>query len=92
MPLSPVTRHVADTLRRQGDIRDQRRAELSTAKSTSRLLAGLPLVGVGMGFFVGANPLAFLADTMPGHLCLVAAATLICAGLIWTTYLAKESP
>jgi len=92
MPLSPVTRHVADSLRRQGDIRDQRRAELSTAKSTSKLLAGLPLVGIGMGFFVGANPLAFLAGSMPGHLCLVGASTLICAGLIWTTYLAKESP
>jgi len=92
MPLSPVIRHVAETLRRQGDIRDQRRAELSTAKSTSRLLAGLPLVGVGMGFIVDANPLVFLGNTMPGHLCLVAASTLTCAGLIWTTYLARESP
>ena len=92
MPLSPVTRHVADTLRRQGDVRDQRRAELSTAKATSKLLACLPVVGIGMGYFVNANPLAFLAGSLAGHLCLVGAATLICVGLIWTTHLARESP
>jgi len=91
MPLSPVTSLVAEALRRQGDIAAQRRAELSTAKATSRLLAALPLVGIGMGFIVDANPLAFILGTMPGHLCLVGAATLICAGLIWTTHLSKES-
>ena len=90
MPLGPVTRQVADDLRRQGDIRDQRRAELATARSTGRLLAGLPAVGVGMGYMVGTNPLHFLASSLAGHICLVAAATLACAGLIWTEHLAKE--
>ena len=90
MPLSPVMRHVADTMRQQGDVRDQRRAELATAKSTGRLLAALPAVGIAMGFFVNADPLTFLANSLPGQVCLVAAATLICVGLIWTNHLAKE--
>jgi len=92
MPLSPVMRHVADTLRQEGDVRDQRRAELATARSTSRLLAGLPVVGIVMGFVVNANPLKFLGGSLAGHICLVAAATLMCAGLIWTDHLAKETP
>jgi len=92
MPLSSVARYITDTLRRQGDVRDQRRAELSTAKATSRLLAGLPVVGIGMGFLVGANPLTFLTDGLVGHLCLIGASTLICIGLIWTTQLSRENP
>ena len=92
MPLGPVMRQVADTLRQQGDVRDQRQAELATSRSTSRLLAGLPAVGLGMGFLVDANPLSFLSGGLVGHLCLVAAATLACAGLIWTEILAKEEP
>jgi len=90
MPLGPVMRQVAATLRSQGDVRDQRRAELATSRSTSRLLAGLPALGLGMGFLVDANPLSFLSGSLAGHLCLVAAATLACVGLIWTEQLAKE--
>lgn len=92
MPLSPVMRQVADSLRAQGDVRDQRRAELASAKSTSRLLAGLPVVGIGMGFLVQADPLSFLMGSLAGHICLVGATTLMCAGLIWSDHLAKESP
>lgn len=90
MPLGPITRQVADDLTRQGDVREQRRAELATSRSTSRLLAALPVVGLGMGFLVDANPLNFLTGGLAGHLCLVGAATLACAGLIWTEHLARE--
>jgi len=90
MPLSPVIRRLSDTLRQQGIVRDQRRAELASAKSTSRLLAGLPAIGMAMGFFVGADPIEFLTDSLAGHLCLVCAASLISGGLIWTQYLTKE--
>lgn len=90
MPLGPVMRQVAEALRQSGDIRDQRRAELATSRSTSRLLAALPAVGLGMGFLVGTNPLAFISGSMIGHLCLIGAATLASAGLIWTEVLTKE--
>jgi len=90
MPLSPLMRQVADSLIQLGDIREQRRAELASSRSTSRLLAGLPVVGLGMGFLVNANPLQFLSGSLAGHLCLIAAATLASAGLIWTEMLTKE--
>jgi len=90
MPLAPLMRQVADSLTQLGDIREQRRAELASSRSTSRLLAGLPVVGLGMGFLVSANPLDFLAGGPAGHLCLIGAATLASAGLIWTELLTKE--
>ena len=90
MPLGPVVRQVASALRQSQDVRDQRRAELASSRSTSRLLAALPVVGIGMGFLVNANPLAYLTGSMAGHLCLIGAATLACAGLIWTEALTKE--
>ncbi|MCL2490335.1 MAG: hypothetical protein FWF36_06405 [Propionibacteriaceae bacterium] len=90
MPLAPLMRQVADSLVQLGDIRDQRRAELASSRSTSRLLAGLPVVGIGMGFLVNANPLDFLSSSLAGHLCLIGAATMASAGLIWTEVLTRE--
>jgi len=90
MPLAPLMRQVSEALIQLGDVREQRRAELASSRSTSRLLAGLPAVGLGMGFIVDANPLDFLAGSLAGHLCLIAAATLASAGLIWTELLTKE--
>ncbi|MCL2652726.1 MAG: pilus assembly protein TadB [Propionibacteriaceae bacterium] len=90
MPLAPLMRQVADSLIQLGDIREQRRAELASSRSTSRLLAGLPVVGLGMGFLVSANPLDFLAGSLAGHLCLIGAATLASVGLIWTEVLTRE--
>jgi len=90
MPLAPLMRQVTDSLIQLGDIREQRRAELASSRSTSRLLAGLPVVGLGLGFIVSANPLAFLSGSLAGHLCLIAAATLASAGLIWTELLTRE--
>jgi len=90
MPLAPLMRQVADAMVQLGDIREQRRAELASSRSTSRLLAGLPAVGLGMGFIVSANPLAFLSGSLAGHLCLIGAATLASAGLIWTEMLTRE--
>ena len=92
MPLGPVVRQVAGALRQSQDVRDQRQAELASSRSTSRLLAALPVVGIGMGFLVNANPLAYLTGNTAGHLCLIGAATLACAGLIWTEALTKEEP
>jgi len=90
MPLAPLMRQVSEALIQLGDVREQRRAELASSRSTSRLLAGLPVVGLGMGFIVSANPLEFLSASLIGHLCLIAAATLASAGLIWTELLTKE--
>jgi len=90
MPLAPLMRQVADSLIQLGDVREQRRAELASSRSTSRLLAGLPVVGLGMGFLVSANPLDFLSGSLAGHLCLIGAATLASAGLIWTEVLTRE--
>ncbi|MCL2316933.1 MAG: hypothetical protein FWC46_07620 [Actinomycetia bacterium] len=92
MPLAAVVRQVADTVRTQADDESTREAELSSARATGRLMVVLPGVGMMLGYFVDANPLAFLFGTWVGQLCLLGAACLACAGLVWTQRLSEEAP
>lgn len=80
---------VADSLR--GDLDAERRVagELAAAKATGRLLALLPALGLGLGFAGGGDPIGFLLGTTPGNVCLASAVCLSCAGLVWTTLLAR---
>ena len=90
MPLAPTVRQVADAVRAQADDEAAREAELSSARSTGRLMVVLPGVGMMLGYFVDADPLGFLFGTWPGQLCLLGAACLVSAGLIWTQRLSEE--
>ena len=60
-------------------------------RATGRLLTALPLLGIGMGFVSGGDPVAFLTTTMIGKACLVGAVVLVCAGLVWTELLATRA-
>lgn len=73
----------------QRDIVDRQRfssrvdAGLAGARATAAILAGLPLLGILLGQFIGARPLAFLlGDGVGGWLLLVGAA-LNAAGVAW---------
>ena len=76
-----------DTL--EGELRAHRRAteraaaQLAWARTTARLLAGLPLVGLLLGFALGADPLRIILHTLPGEACAAAALVLQSAGLLW---------
>src|SRR5690606_27089699 len=66
--------------------RDQRaalRAQLAGARATAVMLAGLPVLGLGLGAALGADPLHVLLHTASGLGCLVAGALLEGAGLWW---------
>jgi len=90
MPLAAVVRRIADAVRAQADDEAAREAELSPARATGRLMAVLPGVGMMLGAFVGADPLGFLFGGWVGQLCLLGAAGLACAGLVWTQRLSEE--
>lgn len=75
---------VAASARSSEDTRVALEAELAGPRSTARLLSMLPVVGIGFGVMMGANPAAWLLGTALGRLCLVAAAILIGAGMWWT--------
>jgi tight adherence protein B len=59
-------------------------AEAAGASMTARLLAGLPLVGVAMGYALSADPLRMLLHTPTGAVCCIAAVALQTAGLRWS--------
>ena len=69
-------------------VRDQLDAELAAARASARMLAALPLVGIGMGVLMGADPAGFLTHGI-GVLCLVAALALVGVGLAWSARIAR---
>ncbi|MFZ2177421.1 MAG: type II secretion system F family protein [Rhodococcus sp. (in: high G+C Gram-positive bacteria)] len=64
--------------------RQRTEAGLAGARATATVLAGLPLLGVGLGQMMGAAPLTVLFGGGLGGFLLVLGAGLVCAGLLWT--------
>ena len=54
-------------------------------------MAGLPVVGVAMGYGFGGDPLPFLTPNLFRELCLLSAAVLPAAGLLWTDVIAERA-
>jgi tight adherence protein B len=58
-------------------------AELSAPRASGRVLAVLPVAGIGLGYAIGGDPLHFLVTTLVGQACLVGGVGLACAGVWW---------
>ncbi|MFG2629298.1 type II secretion system F family protein [Streptomyces sp. NPDC048473] len=70
-------------LRAERRRREELRAQLAGAWSTVAVLALLPVLGLGLGAALGADPLRVLLHTPAGLVCLVAGGLLEAAGLCW---------
>ncbi|MET9554278.1 type II secretion system F family protein [Streptomyces sp. NPDC006645] len=70
-------------LRAQRDQRESLRAQLAGARSTVVVLALLPVVGLAMGWAMGADPIGVLLHTPAGLGCLVVGGLLEAIGLWW---------
>jgi len=79
---------LAASLRISQDIRLQLEAELAGPKATSRMLALLPLVGIALGYLMGAEPLTWLVLNPMGWIALVFGVGLTCLGIWWTNSIA----
>ncbi|MBM7458472.1 type II secretion system F family protein [Rhodococcus coprophilus] len=71
-------------------IRARTDAGLAGARATATVLAGLPLLGVGLGQLMGAAPVAILLSGGLGGMLLVGGTVLACAGLLWTDRIAER--
>ncbi|MDC3728230.1 type II secretion system F family protein [Rhodococcus sp. Rp3] len=71
-------------------IRARTEAGLAGARATATVLAGLPVLGVGLGQLMGAAPLAILLAGGLGGVMLVVGTALACAGLLWTDRIAAR--
>lgn len=86
--LAPAVQQVTAGQRAASATRRTVDAELAAAKATGRLLACLPIFGIGFGYVAGGDPIKFLTTTIVGQACLTLAVCLASAGLIWTEKLA----
>jgi tight adherence protein B len=74
----------------QRDIAERQRfssrvsAGMAGARATAAVLAGLPVLGIGLGQLIGADPVRFLLAGGAGGWLLLIGVTLSCAGLLWS--------
>lgn len=90
-PMARVLDRLGDGIRDERDAQREILAGLGPARATARLMAVLPLFGLGMGISMGAKPVHILLDTMVGSLCLAAGSALACAGVWWVDQIAARA-
>lgn len=66
-------------------------ARLAGPRATAAVLAGLPLLGLGLGQAVGAAPVQVLGHTGVGQALLVVGTGLACAGVLWSARLVARA-
>ena len=86
-PLALVLARLARVLRDDGQARAAREVAMAGPRATAKILAALPVLGVGLGMAMGANPVAVLLETAAGRACGVAGGTLAVLGWWWTAAL-----
>jgi tight adherence protein B len=59
-------------------------AGMTGARTTAAVLAGLPLLGIGLGELIGAHPVRLLVSSGAGAWLLVIGVSLACGGLLWS--------
>ncbi len=82
-PVADVLDRVVDAVRSERDLGREVRAEVASSRATARLLAVLPVLGLGLGSGLGGDPVHVLTATLPGATCLAAGCALALLGLAW---------
>ena len=75
---------LALSLRSQRELHATLRSELSAPRATSRMLALLPVIGVLMGYLLGADPISWFLGSTAGLMVLAIAVLLTVIGTVWT--------
>lgn len=89
-PMASSLEQVADALRADQAVHTVINAELSAARATGKIMAALPLCGIGIGYLIGGDPLGFLLSGPVGWLCLDLGVLLAAAGALWIDQLARR--
>ena len=67
------------------------RSAVAGPQSSATVLALLPILAVGLGAGMGADPLGLLFGTATGRLLLCTGAVLDAAGVLWTLRLVERA-
>lgn len=88
--LAVSVERLALSLRTQQELHTTLRNELAAPRATSRMLAFLPVVGVGMGYLLGADPIAWFFSSSIGAMVFAIALVLTLAGSAWTRAIVRR--
>jgi tight adherence protein B len=83
-PLGAVLDAVAGALAAEAEARGERDASLAGPRATARVLMWLPLLGVLLGWVLGADPLGTALDGGAGTAAVCLGLVLLAAGRAWT--------
>lgn len=90
-PLADVVERLAETVRDDVDLMREVGSEAAPARATGQVMAVLPLLGLGLGAGMGADPIHLLTQTVPGALCLATGTALACLGTWWVDRIASSA-
>lgn len=90
-PLADALQTVAVAIRQDGDVEADIESALAAPRATARLLAALPIAGLGLGELIGAHPVSLLVHTPLGRVCAVLGLALTGAGQWWTRCLVRRT-
>ncbi len=82
-PLAAILERMATSIQAEVDLDREVAVEAGPARATARLMAVLPIFGLGLGLLLGVNPVAVLLGSGLGVACLVAGLALACGGVWW---------
>jgi tight adherence protein B len=89
--LRHATDRLEQALRSAESDRADLTAELGGVRFTASMLAGLPLLAIGIGGLAGGNPLHLLLGSTTGIACLAAGLALEAAGISWVDRIASRA-
>lgn len=90
-PMAPALEEVASGLASDESLRAVVSAELAAPRSTGKVMAVLPLVGVALGYLLGGRPLQWLIAGPLGWACLLLGLLLAAGGVLWIERLARSA-
>lgn len=88
--LASAIGRLAESARQAENVRVDLEGQLAAPRATARMLAGLPIIGIGFGVMLGADPITWLVATTVGRACLVGGALLTVVGMWWTGRIAAS--
>jgi tight adherence protein B len=66
-------------------------SEAAGPRASGKIMAVLPLAGLGLGYAIGGDPVQFLTSSPYGWACLVIGTVLACAGVLWMERVADRA-
>jgi tight adherence protein B len=85
--LAVAVSRLAESLREGAETQAQLAAEVAAVRTSARLLAGLPLLGLLIGQWIGAQPWAWLMGSWVGRAALLTGVTLQVLGMLWLRHM-----